>query len=179
MRQNFKNVGVLECTEFRKLIRLYNITFWWCHFRVHMLKVPFKRLSLNAGMSKWNPKLTAEQLLVLRDKHTERPHTGAYLLNKNQGIYHCANCDQPLYSSTTKFDSGCGWPSFYQPVNPDVLTYHKDTSLGTVRIEICCSNCDGHLGHVFEGEGWDKLLSIPKDTRHCVNSCSLNFKTAE
>ncbi|AMD19504.1 HCL647Cp [Eremothecium sinecaudum] len=126
--------------------------------------------------SSWNPKLTQEQLLVLRDKFTEKPHTGAYLNNKEKGVYHCANCDQPLYKSTTKFDAGCGWPAFYEEIKSDALTYNRDTTHGMERTEICCSKCNGHLGHVFEGEGWKQRLGLPKDTRHCVNSCSLSFK---
>ncbi|SCU98942.1 LAME_0G01156g1_1 [Lachancea meyersii CBS 8951] len=124
----------------------------------------------------WNPNLTAEQLLVLRDKHTERPHTGAYLDNKETGIYHCANCDSPLYKSDTKFNSQCGWPSFYEEVSKGAITYHRDSTMGMARTEICCSNCGGHLGHVFEGEGWRERLGLPQDVRHCVNSLSLSFK---
>lgn len=129
-------------------------------------------------MSKWtpvNPNLSAEQLRVLREKGTERPNTGKFLHNKETGVYTCANCDQPIYESKTKFDSGCGWPAFYDAI-PGSLTFTKDESYGMVRIEICCSKCGGHMGHVFEGEGWQKLLNLPTDQRHCVNSCSLNFK---
>ncbi|KAH3899568.1 related to Peptide methionine sulfoxide reductase 2 [Saccharomycodes ludwigii] len=132
-------------------------------------------MSNNNKNSKWNPSLTQEQLLVLRDKYTERPHTGAYLYNKEEGIYHCANCNSPLYKSDTKFESGCGWPSFYEEI-PNSLKYNLDSSQGMERVEICCKNCDGHLGHVFKGEGWDKQLGLPKDIRHCVNSASLKFK---
>ncbi|CAH01106.1 peptide-methionine (R)-S-oxide reductase [Kluyveromyces lactis] len=124
---------------------------------------------------KWNPSLTSEQLRVLRDKGTERPNTGNYLHNKQTGIYSCANCDLPIYKSETKFDSGCGWPAFYDAI-PGSLTFTRDESFGMVRIEICCSRCGGHMGHVFEGEGWQKILNLPTDQRHCVNSCSLNFK---
>ncbi|AGO10807.1 AaceriAFR708Wp [[Ashbya] aceris (nom. inval.)] len=126
--------------------------------------------------SKWNPQLTAEQLRVLRDRGTERPHTGAYLHNKSAGIYHCANCDMPLYSSSTKFDSGCGWPAFYQELRLGALRYIRDSSLGMERVEIRCGACDGHLGHVFEGEGFAQRLGLPQDVRHCVNSCSLRFR---
>lgn len=124
----------------------------------------------------WNPNLTPEQLYVLRDKGTERPNTGKYLKNKDIGIYYCANCHSPLYSSETKFESGCGWPAFYAEIKPNALQYNKDETLGTVRTEICCNNCGGHLGHVFEGEGWKAQLGLPKDVRHCVNSLSLEFK---
>ena len=124
----------------------------------------------------WNPNLTPEQLYVLKDKGTERPNTGKYLKNKDIGTYYCANCDSPLYSSETKFESGCGWPAFYEEIKPGALKYLKDETLGMVRTEICCNNCGGHLGHVFEGEGWKQHLGLPKDVRHCVNSLSLAFK---
>lgn len=133
------------------------------------------RRSNMSSNSHWNPKLSADQLAILRDKGTERPYTGTYLSNKESGIYCCANCDSSLYKSDTKFDSGCGWPSFYEDIK-DALTYNVDSSLGMERIEICCKNCGGHLGHVFKGEGWDKRLGIPQDVRHCVNSLSLQFK---
>ncbi|QLQ78710.1 hypothetical protein HG537_0B00590 [Torulaspora globosa] len=126
--------------------------------------------------TQWNPNLSPEQLSVLRDKATERPYTGTYLNNKEQGIYHCANCDAPLYSSGAKFDAGCGWPAFYQEVSKDALAYHRDSSLGMERVEICCAKCGGHLGHVFEGEGWQKMFNHPTDARHCVNSASLKFE---
>ena len=108
----------------------------------------------------WNPNLTPEQLYVLKDKGTERPNTGKYLKNKDIGTYYCANCDSPLYSSETKFESGCGWPAFYEEIKPGALKYLKDET----------------LGNVFEGEGWKQHLGIPKDVRHCVNSLSLAFK---
>lgn len=139
-------------------------------------KIPATMSSKNENSQNWNPKLTHEQLLILRDKQTESPHTGAYLNNKEQGIYHCANCDSPLYSSGTKFNSGCGWPAFYQEISKDALTYNRDKSFGMTRTEICCGKCGGHLGHVFEGEGWKERLDLPSDSRHCVNSASLSFK---
>ncbi|CAB4253331.1 similar to Saccharomyces cerevisiae YCL033C MXR2 Methionine-R-sulfoxide reductase, involved in the response to oxidative stress [Maudiozyma barnettii] len=133
----------------------------------------YKMVSNQEG---WNPNLTPEQLNVLKDKGTERPGTGIYLSVKEKGVYHCANCDAPIYRSETKFDSSCGWPAFNQEISNDALTYHVDSTLGMERTEICCSKCGGHMGHVFKGEGWDKLLGLPKDERHCVNSLSLNFK---
>lgn len=136
----------------------------------------FSKAFMSSKNQKWNPALTREQLSVLRDKNTERPNSGAYLHNKEEGVYHCANCDAPLYSSGTKFDSGCGWPAFYQEISKDALSYHRDTTLGMQRVEICCGNCGGHLGHVFEGEGWQKMLKLPTDSRHCVNSASLKFE---
>ncbi|EDO19130.1 hypothetical protein Kpol_2000p98 [Vanderwaltozyma polyspora DSM 70294] len=126
--------------------------------------------------TKWNSNLTAEQLVCFKNKGTEAPNTGKFLHNKETGIYTCANCNSPLYKSQAKFDSGCGWPAFYQEISPNALTYHTDISHGMKRTEICCSKCNGHLGHVFEGEGFDKMLGLPTDMRHCVNSASLNFK---
>lgn len=123
----------------------------------------------------WNSNLTEEQLSILRDKHTESPNTGKYLHNKDTGVYSCANCNTPLYSSGAKFESGCGWPAFYEEISKDALTYHRDVSHGMARVEICCGKCGGHLGHVFEGEGWRELLNLPSDSRHCVNSASLKF----
>lgn len=147
-------------------------------------KVIISRLASQRTMSvdkkdnngKWNSELTAEQLWVLRDKGTEPANTGKYLYNKRTGVYHCANCDSPLYNSGTKFESGCGWPSFNEEIE-GALKYETDTSHGMERTEICCRNCGGHLGHVFTGEGWNKRLGLPQDARHCVNSLSLKFKS--
>lgn len=127
------------------------------------------------SQGQWNKDLTPEQLSVMRDKSTEKPNSGAHLNNNLQGVYHCANCDQAIYNSSTKFNSGCGWPAFYREI-PNSLNYNVDTSHKMVRTEICCSKCGGHMGHLFEGEGWKERLGLPQDTRHCVNSCSLNFK---
>lgn len=126
----------------------------------------------------WNPELTSEQLHVLKDKGTEAPGTGKYLYNDRTGVYTCANCDAPLYRSETKFDSGCGWPAFNGEIK-GALKYKKDFSHGMMRTEIMCAKCGGHLGHEFKGEGWNKRLNLPNDSRHCVNSLSLNFKKEE
>lgn len=133
-------------------------------------------MSTNSPQGKWNPNLTPDQLYVLKDKGTEKPDTGKYLHNKDTGVYYCANCHSPLYSSEQKFESGCGWPAFYEEIKPGSLKYIKDEFAGMTRTEVCCNNCGGHLGHVFEGEGWQKVLGIPKDIRHCVNSLSLTFE---
>ncbi|KAJ1975434.1 Peptide methionine sulfoxide reductase B5 [Dimargaris xerosporica] len=118
----------------------------------------------------WRAILTPEQFRVLRLKGTERPGTGKYDKFDDQGIYHCAACDTPLYKSTTKFNSGCGWPAFFEAL-PNAINRHSDRSMGMERIEITCASCGGHLGHVFKGEGFD----TPTDERHCVNSISLKF----
>ncbi|KDQ26912.1 hypothetical protein PLEOSDRAFT_1043291 [Pleurotus ostreatus PC15] len=120
--------------------------------------------------SEWRAILSPEQFRVLRQKGTERPDTGKYNKHTAQGIYTCAGCGTPLYQSTTKFDSGCGWPAFFDAI-PGAVSRHEDRSLGTIRTEITCTACGGHLGHVFKGEGFP----TPTDERHCVNSVSLKF----
>ena len=122
--------------------------------------------------AEWKAELTPMQYRVLRKKATERPGTGAYNHFDKAGSYTCAGCGQTLFTSTAKYDSGCGWPSFSQGVNADAIDEEADRSLGTTRTEILCSKCGGHLGHVFE-DG-------PKPTglRYCVNSASLSFESA-
>jgi len=121
----------------------------------------------------WKEKLTEEQYNVLREKGTERPFTGEFLNNKKDGTYTCAACGNPLFDSKTKFESGSGWPSFYDVINKGNVKLIKDSSLGMVRTEVVCSNCEGHLGHVFD-DG-------PKETgmRYCINSVSLDFEEAK
>jgi peptide-methionine (R)-S-oxide reductase len=124
----------------------------------------------NKTEEEWKKELTKEQFTVLRQKGTERPFTGIYWDNKEKGIYRCAGCGAELFDSETKFDSGCGWPSFYSPIDEDKIEEQTDTSHGMIRTEILCKNCGGHLGHVFD-DG-------PKPTglRYCINSVSLDFK---
>jgi peptide methionine sulfoxide reductase msrA/msrB len=114
-------------------------------------------------------KLTPEEKHILKDKGTEAPFTGEYNEHFEAGIFICRACDNPLYESNTKFNSGCGWPSFDDEIEGAIVR-HEDLSR-TIRTEICCANCDGHLGHVFAGE-----QITEKDTRHCVNSLSIRFK---
>ncbi|KAH0614869.1 uncharacterized protein H6S33_000505 [Morchella sextelata] len=118
----------------------------------------------------WQAVLSPEQFRILREKGTERPGTSEYDKHSQPGVYNCAGCDAPLYKSTTKFSSGCGWPAFYEGI-PGAIERHEDRAFGMSRIEIVCKNCGGHLGHVFKGEGY----KTPTDERHCVNSVSLKF----
>ncbi len=117
----------------------------------------------------WKEELNPDQYHVLREKGTEAPFTGKFYLNKEKGTYVCGGCGEELFSSETKYDSGCGWPSFFKPLSRDKIKYELDKSHGRIRTEIMCANCDGHLGHVFnDGPG-------PKGERYCVNSLSLDF----
>ena len=122
--------------------------------------------------SKWN-KLTKEEEFVIAQKGTERAFTGEYWDHKGEGMFICRRCNTPLYRSSDKFDSGCGWPSFDDEI-PGAVIRETDNTLGMRRTEIICANCGGHLGHVFEGEHM-----TPKNTRHCVNSLSIRFVKAE
>ncbi|KAL5512988.1 MSRB2 [Sanghuangporus vaninii] len=121
--------------------------------------------------SEWRAVLSPEQFRTLRQKGTEGPGTGKFDKHFESGVYTCGACDAPLYVSKTKFNSGCGWPAFFDAI-PGAVERHEDRSLGTIRTEITCAACGGHLGHVFKGEGF----STPTDERHCVNSISLTFK---
>ncbi|QSZ36099.1 hypothetical protein DSL72_007224 [Monilinia vaccinii-corymbosi] len=112
-----------------------------------------------------------EQFRVLRKQGTEAPYVGKYDKHMpDSGVYTCAGCDAPLYKASHKFKSGCGWPAYFDNI-PGAITRHTDSTLGMQRTEIVCSNCGGHLGHVFKGEGYP----TPTDERHCVNSVSLKF----
>lgn len=120
----------------------------------------------------WKKELTDEQYHILREKGTERPWTGALLENKDKGVYECAACGNELYSSDTKYDSGSGWPSFYDPISAKAVDFEKDKSFGMIRTEVKCARCGSHLGHIFP-DG-----PQPSGQRYCMNSGALNFKKA-
>ena len=120
----------------------------------------------------WREVLNPQEFAVLREGGTERPFTGEHLDNKTEGVYKCRACDAELFRSTEKFDSHCGWPSFFDPAASDSVRYLEDYSLGMKRIEVRGAACDSHLGHVFEGEGYD----TPTDQRYCINSICLTFE---
>ncbi|MDG2266602.1 MAG: peptide-methionine (R)-S-oxide reductase MsrB [Candidatus Marinimicrobia bacterium] len=120
--------------------------------------------------SEWETCLTPEEYKILREKGTEMAFTGKFYNHKEDGTYSCAGCDYELFSSETKFDSGTGWPSFYQALEKDRIIEKEDKTLGMTRVEILCARCESHLGHVFtDGPN-------PTGLRYCVNSVSLDFK---
>jgi peptide-methionine (R)-S-oxide reductase len=125
---------------------------------------------LQKSDAEWRAQLTPEQYHVLREKGTERPFTGALVNNHADGFYHCAACDAPLFKSGTKFESGSGWPSFFEPISPEAVELHEDRTFGMTRVEVTCATCGGHLGHVFpDGPN-------PTGQRYCINSASLKFE---
>jgi peptide-methionine (R)-S-oxide reductase len=122
--------------------------------------------------AEWREQLSPAEYQVLRQAGTERAFTGEYTDTKTVGVYKCRACSTELFRSETKFDSHCGWPSFYAPLAGDTVEYIEDRSFGSVRTEVRCANCGSHLGHVFEGEGY----GTPTDQRYCINSISLTLE---
>lgn len=144
----------------------------------HILNQDYRRtfissLRMSKSEEEWRAILSPQQFRVLRQQGTEAPNSGEYnsTPRTQAGVYECVACQNPLYKSSTKFDSNCGWPAFYEAI-PGSINVIKDTSHGMVREEMRCGNCGGHLGHIFRGEGYKN----PTEERHCVNSICLKFK---
>jgi peptide-methionine (R)-S-oxide reductase len=125
--------------------------------------------------AQWRAELTPEEYAVLRKAGTERPFVGKYTDEKRVGVYRCRACNTELFRSETKFESHCGWPSFYAPSDSDAVELIEDRSLFMKRVEVRCRTCGSHLGHVFSGEGY----ATPTDDRYCINSISLTLEPAE
>jgi peptide-methionine (R)-S-oxide reductase len=128
---------------------------------------------LHKSEDEWRRELTPEQYHILREKGTERAFTGEYAHSKGKGVYRCAACGEELFSSDTKYDSGSGWPSFYEPAAPERVDNHEDSAYGMRRVEVTCSHCGSHLGHVFE-DG-----PQPTGLRYCINSASMKLEPKE
>ncbi len=125
--------------------------------------------------AQWKAELNPAEFQVLRNAATERPYTGEYTDTKTTGVYSCRACGAELFRSDAKFDSHCGWPSFFTPLAGDSVVEITDRSLGMVRTEVRCATCGSHLGHVFAGEGY----GTPTDLRYCINSVSLTLQPDE
>ena len=125
--------------------------------------------------AQWRAELNPEEYAVLRAAGTERPFVGEYTDEKRVGVYRCRACNTELFRSETKFESHCGWPSFYAPSDSDAVELIEDRSLFMKRVEVRCRTCGSHLGHVFSGEGY----ATPSDDRYCINSISLTLEPAE
>jgi peptide-methionine (R)-S-oxide reductase len=121
--------------------------------------------------AEWREQLSPEEYHVLRKAGTERPFTGEYTDTKTTGVYECRACGAELFRSDTKFESHCGWPSFFTPLAGEAVIERRDVSMGMARVEVLCARCHSHLGHVFEGEGY----GTPTDLRYCINSVSLKL----
>jgi peptide-methionine (R)-S-oxide reductase len=141
-----------------------------------MTRTPSNReYAVQRSEEEWRQALSPAEYQVLRRAGTERPFTGEYTDTTTVGVYACRACGAELFESDTKFESHCGWPSFYSPLAGDSVEYVEDRALGMKRVEVRCASCGSHLGHVFEGEGYD----TPTDQRYCINSISLTLKPAD
>lgn len=125
--------------------------------------------------SDWKSRLTPEEYAVLREAGTEAPFKGEYTDTETAGVYRCKACHSVLFRSTEKFHSHCGWPSFFDPADADTVITRTDASLGMIRTEVLCATCESHLGHVFEGEGYN----TPTDQRYCINSIALTLEPTD
>lgn len=122
--------------------------------------------------AEWRAELSPQEYAVLRNADTERPFVGEYTDNHRVGIYRCRACNAELFRSTEKFDSHCGWPSFFSPLAGDKIIEREDNTMFSRRTEVLCATCHSHLGHVFSGEGY----GTPTDLRYCINSISMSFE---
>ena len=135
-------------------------------------KIDSRTYPVQFSEAQWRAKLTPAEFAVLREAGTEPAFAGEYWDSHVQGVYSCRACGQELFRSDEKFDSHCGWPSFFAPLAADRVQYVEDSALGMRRVEVRCANCGSHLGHVFEGEGYD----TPTDQRYCINSISVRLE---
>ncbi|WP_413229318.1 peptide-methionine (R)-S-oxide reductase MsrB [Janibacter melonis] len=135
-----------------------------------------RQYSVSKDDAQWRSELSADEYSVLRQAGTERPYTGEYTDTTTEGVYACRACGAELFTSTEKFESHCGWPSFFAPLAQDRVEYIQDDSLpGRPRVEVRCGSCGSHLGHVFEGEGYE----TPTDQRYCINSIAMTLRPAQ
>jgi len=135
-------------------------------------KIDSRTYPVQFSEAQWRAKLTPAEFAVLREAGTEPAFAGEYWDSHVQGVYSCRACGQELFRSDEKFDSHCGWPSFFAPLAADRVQYVEDSAFGMRRVEVRCANCGSHLGHVFEGEGYD----TPTDQRYCINSISVRLE---